>query len=98
MGRLDFLTTLEHIIQDRLDHPTEVSYTAKLAAKGELEAAKKLGEEAVEVVLAAAAQTPARLTEEAADLLYHLLLLLRLRGVGLEAVVAELQRRHAGAA
>ena len=94
MGQLDFLTTLETVIQDRLDNPTGASYTARIAAEGELKAAQKLGEEAVEVALAAVADTPARLTEEAADLLYHLLLLLRIRGLSLEDVLTELRRRH----
>lgn len=96
MGPLEFLTTLESVIQDRLDSPTEASYTARLVAAGDLEVAKKLGEEAVEVALAAVAQTPARLTEEAADLLFHLLLMLRMRGLSLEIVVKELERRHQG--
>ena len=94
MGQLDFLTTLETVIQDRLDNPTGASYTARIAAEGELKAAQKLGEEAVEVALAAVAETPARLTEEAADLLYHLMLLLRIRGLSLENVLTELRRRH----
>ena len=94
MAQLDFLTTLETVIQDRLDNPTEASYTARIAAEGELKAAQKLGEEAVEVALAAVADTPSRLTEEAADLLYHLLLLLRMRGLSLQVVLNELQRRH----
>jgi len=94
VGQLDFLTTLETVIQDRLDNPTGASYTARIAAEGELKAAQKLGEEAVEVALAAVAETPARLTEEAADLLYHLLLLLRIRGLSLEDVLIELRRRH----
>ena len=94
MGQLDFLTTLETVIQDRLDNPTGASYTARIAAEGELKAAQKLGEEAVEVALAAGAETPARLTAAAADLLYHLLLLLRIRGLSLENVLNELRRRH----
>ena len=94
MGQLDFLTTLETVIQDRLDNPTGASYTARIAAEGELKAAQKLGEEALEVALAAVAETPARLTEEAAALLYHLLLLLRIRGLSLENVLTELRRRH----
>ena len=94
MSQLDFLTTLETVIQDRLDNPTGDSYTARIAAEGKLKAAQKLGEEAVEVALAAVADTPSRLTEEAADLLYHLLLLLRIRGLSLEDVLTELHRRH----
>ena len=94
MGQLEFLATLEGVIQDRLKNPTEASYTARLAAEGEVRVAKKLGEEAVEVALAAVAETPSRLTEEAADLLYHLLLILNMRGLSLETVVTELERRH----
>lgn len=94
MAGLDFLNTLEGIIQDRLDDPPPNSYTARIAAGGELLASKKLAEEAAEVALAAVAESPARLTEESADLLYHLLLLLRMRGLLLESVVSELQSRH----
>ena len=94
MGGIEFLTTLESIIQDRLDQPEQTGYTARLAAGGEFGVAKKLGEEATETVLAAVAETPSRLTEEAADLLYHLLVLLRLRGLSLENVAAELENRH----
>ena len=94
MGGNDFLKTLEGIIQDRLDDPPPDSYTARIAAGGELLAAKKLAEEAAEVALAAVAESPERLTEESADLLYHLLVLLRMRGVSLESVVAELEGRH----
>ena len=94
MSQLDFLTTLETVIQDRLDNPTGDSYTARIASEGALKAAQKLGEEAVEVALAAVADTPDHLTEEAADLLYHLLLLLRIRELSLEDVLTELRRRH----
>ena len=58
--------------------------------------AQKLGEEAVETALAAVAEPPERLVAEAADLLYHLLVLLRLRELDLGDVVAELERRHRG--
>ena len=94
VGGNDFLKTLEGIIQDRLDDPPPDSYTARIAAGGELLAAKKLAEEAAEVALAAVAESPERLTEESADLFYHLLVLLRMRGVSLESVVAELEGRH----
>ena len=94
MAGIDFLNTLEGIIQDRLDDPPTDSYTARIAAGGELLAAKKLAEEAAEVALAAVAESPARLTEESADLLYQLLVLLRLRELSLESVVAELEGRH----
>jgi len=91
---IDFLNTLEGIIQDRLDDPPPDSYTARIAAGGELLAAKKLAEEAAEVALAAVVESPARLTEESADLLYHLLVVLRMRALSLDTVVAELRRRH----
>ena len=94
MGGNNFLNTLEKIIQDRLDDPRPESYTARLAEGGELRAAKKLAEEAAEVALAAVAESPARLTEESADLLYHLLVLLRMRGLSLESVVSVLEGRH----
>ena len=94
MAGLDFLNKLEGIIQDRLNDPPPDSYTARIAAGGELLAAKKLAEEAAEAALAAVAESPARLTEESADLLYHLLVLLRMRELSLEKVVAELEGRH----
>ena len=94
MAGLDFLKKLEGIVQDRLDDPPPDSYTARIAAGGELLAAKKLAEEAAEVALAAVAESPARLTEESADLLFHLLVLLRMRELSLEKVVAELEGRH----
>ncbi len=94
MDRLDFLAKLDTVIQDRLSNPTAGSYTAELAAGGPLKVAQKLGEEAVEVVVAAVAEDDARLTAEAADLLYHLLVLLRVRGLSLADAVAELERRH----
>ena len=94
MTGIDFLNTLEGIIQDRLDDPPPDSYTARIAAGGKLLAAKKLAEEGAEAALAAVAESPARLTEEAADLLYHLLVLLRMRELTLETVVAELEGRH----
>ncbi len=94
MDQLDFLATLEAVIRDRLKSAPPGSYTAELAAGGRLKAAQKFGEEAVEVVVAAVAEDETRLTEEAADLLYHLLVLLNLAGLGLADVVAELERRH----
>ena len=67
------------------------SYTAKLLSEGLEKCAKKFGEEAVEAILAA--KDPAHLTKEAADVLYHLLVLLRAAGVDAEAVAAELEKR-----
>ena len=97
VGGNDFLETLEKTIQNRLDNPRPDSYTSRLAEGGELRAAKKLAEEAAEVALAAVAESPQRLTEESADLLYHLLVLLRLRGLSLDSVIAELEGRHRSA-
>ena len=71
------------------------SYTAKLVAAGVPRAAKKLGEEAVEAVIAATAGDRAELTKESADLLYHLLVTLIAAGVPLADVMAELDRRTA---
>jgi phosphoribosyl-ATP pyrophosphohydrolase len=71
------------------------SYTAKLLAAGVERCAKKFGEEAVEAALAAVAGTEAALAAEAADVLYHLLVMLAARGVPLAAVMAELERRTA---
>ncbi|MBB3950941.1 phosphoribosyl-ATP diphosphatase [Aureimonas jatrophae] len=89
------LTSLERIVAQRAASGDDGSYTAKLVARGTLYAARKLGEEAVELVVAAIAEDEAALTGEAADLLYHLLVVLRLRDVPLSAVLAELERRTA---
>ena len=70
------------------------SYTARLAAAGVRKVAQKVGEEGVELALAAVAEDSARVRSEAADLLYHVLLLLKLRDESLASVVAELERRH----
>ncbi len=94
MKQLDILATLEAVIQDRLKNPKAESYTAELAAGGRLKVAQKFGEEAVETVVAAIAEDDVRLTAEAADLIYHLLVLLNLRGLSLADVAAELERRH----
>jgi phosphoribosyl-ATP pyrophosphohydrolase/phosphoribosyl-AMP cyclohydrolase len=89
-----FLDKLEAVIRQRLAAAPEGSYTAKIASQGMLKVAQKLGEEGVELALAAAAQDSARVTAEAADLVYHLLLLLAMRELTLADVVAELERRH----
>ncbi|HUL81590.1 MAG TPA: phosphoribosyl-ATP diphosphatase [Gammaproteobacteria bacterium] len=94
MSDVNFLETLEGVIARRLTEAPEGSYTARLAAQGTLKVAQKVGEEAVELVIAAAAQDRAHVTAEAADLIYHLLLLLRLRELRLADIVAELEARH----
>ena len=94
MTKLKFLKTLQSVIQDRLDNPRDGSYTARLAKKGQLKVAQKLGEEAVELALASVAEDDDRVTNEAADLLYHLLVLLSMRDIIFSDVVAELEQRH----
>ncbi len=89
------LSDLERIVAERAAAPPDASYTAKLIAAGPARSAKKLGEEAVETVIAAVEGDRAALVAEAADLLYHLLVVLRGRGVGLDDVMAELARRTA---
>lgn len=91
---LDFLATLESVIRDRLENPDDSSYTASLAASGIQRIAQKLGEEGVELALAAVAGDPDEVLDEAADLVYHLLVLLQARELDLAAVVARLQKRH----
>jgi phosphoribosyl-ATP pyrophosphohydrolase len=88
------ITNLYQIICERLDNPTPQSYTARLINQGEDEIVKKIGEEAIEIVLAAKAQGDQRLVEEVADLTYHVLVLLAVRGLTPEDIAAELERRH----
>jgi phosphoribosyl-ATP pyrophosphohydrolase len=91
----DRFAALEQIIADRLAAPGAASsYVASLAAKGLPKVAQKVGEEAVETIIAALSEDDAALTGEAADLLFHLALLLQMRGLGLNHVAAELDRRH----
>lgn len=82
------------IIEDRKNNPTNSSYTAKLLATGEDRILQKVGEEAVEVILAAKGQGRQRLIEETADLLYHIFVMLAAKDVTLEDVEAELRERH----
>lgn len=89
-----FLTQLQDIIAQRAGDRPEVSYTARLFAEGPRRIAQKVGEEGVELALAAVSQDDSELIGEAADLLFHLLVLLRSRGLKLEQVVNELQSRH----
>jgi phosphoribosyl-ATP pyrophosphohydrolase len=81
-------------ICERRDEATAASYTARLFAEGDDRIIQKVGEEAVEVILAAKGQSEARLVSETADLLYHLLVLLASRDVRLDQVEAELVRRR----
>jgi phosphoribosyl-ATP pyrophosphohydrolase len=91
---MDPLDTLEATIAARLTADPGGSYVASLAAKGRAKIAQKVGEEAVETVIAALAGDKAALTAEAADLIFHLLVLLADAGVTLDDVRAELGRRE----
>lgn len=89
-----FLSYLETLIQGRKTADPESSYTAQLLQGPLRRAAQKVGEEGVETALAAVAETDDKLVSEAADLFYHTLVLLASKDVKLEAVIAELKRRH----
>jgi len=84
---------LEAIVRQRLGDPDAQSYTRKLAAKGIDKCAEKFGEEAVETVIAAVQRDPEALANEAADVIYHLTVLLAVSGGSWKAVMAELERR-----
>jgi phosphoribosyl-ATP pyrophosphohydrolase len=84
---------LEKRVQERAKASADVSYTRKLIDRGVVHCAKKLGEEAVETAIAAVAEDRDRMTAEAADLLYHLIVVLHARGVSLAEVEAELAAR-----
>ncbi|MFC5421750.1 phosphoribosyl-ATP diphosphatase [Bosea eneae] len=89
------LADLERIVAERASAPPEESWTAKLLAAGPGRAAKKLGEEAVEAVIAAVKGDRDELIAESADLLYHLLVVLRSRDVALRDVLSQLEARTA---
>jgi phosphoribosyl-ATP pyrophosphohydrolase len=88
------LDDLEEIIAARAEAPVDESWTAKLLAGGPEKCAEKFGEEAIEAVIEAVKGDQGRLTSEAADVLFHLLVMLKSRGVALEDVMAELARRQ----
>jgi phosphoribosyl-ATP pyrophosphohydrolase len=87
------LSDLDAIVRQRASASPEESYTARLLSGGVDRAAKKLGEEAVEAVIAAIANKPDELVKEAADVFYHLLVVLHGSGIALEEVMAELEKR-----
>ncbi len=89
------LADLEKLIHERVKASAAESYTRTLIDKGVAHCAKKLGEEAIETGLAAVQEDKERLIAEAADLLYHLLVLLEARGVALSQVEAALEKRTA---
>jgi phosphoribosyl-ATP pyrophosphohydrolase/phosphoribosyl-AMP cyclohydrolase len=90
----DFLYTLEEIIEDRKKNAPEGSYTSKLFSAGLNKISQKVGEEATEVVIAALNEKDEQFKDEAADLLYHLLVLLRAKGISLRDINTVLADRH----
>ena len=91
-----FFSELEDIIQNRIDNPTDESYTASLMQSGSKRIAQKLGEEGVELALAAATGDQEEVVDEAADLMYHLIVLLADQGLNLETIARRLRTRHSG--
>jgi phosphoribosyl-ATP pyrophosphohydrolase len=89
----DTLNRLETVIAERRGASADSSYVASLFAKGREKIAQKVGEEATETVIASLSGDSAKLTAEAADLLFHLLVLLAEGGVSVDDVLAELDRR-----
>ncbi len=90
----DMLTELQAIIHDRQQHPKAGSYTNELFDAGISRIAQKVGEEATEVVVAALSQERERQISELSDLFYHTLVLMAAKGITLDDVYAELERRH----
>jgi phosphoribosyl-ATP pyrophosphohydrolase len=90
----DFIDTLFATIQDRKANPKPGSYTNSLFDDGEDEIVKKVGEEAVEIILAVKGQGKERVVEETADLIYHLLVMLASQDLTWDEVLAELEKRH----
>ena len=91
---ISFLAKLESVVDQRAHDKPESSYTARLLEKGIARVAQKVGDEGVELALAGVGDTNEKVIGESADLLFHLLVLLRARGVALHQVVRELEGRH----
>jgi len=90
----NFILQLEQIVKDRYENPQESSYVNKLRGKGLNKIAQKVGEEAVETVIAALAQSETEMIDETSDLVFHLLVLLREKGLSLETIAKNLENRH----
>ena len=90
----NFILKLEQIVKDRFENPKEGSYVNKLREKGLNKIAQKVGEEGVETVIAALAQSEQELIDEASDLVFHLIVLLREKGLSLETIAKNLEQRH----
>lgn len=91
---LEFLSTLEAVIAGRLSQPSKESYTSSLAASGAKRIAQKVGEEGVELALASLEGSRDEIAGEAADLIYHALVLLRYHDIELREVIDVLESRH----
>lgn len=91
---LEFLQELTEIIEQRKKEKNPSSYTYRLISGGTKKTCSKVMEEAAETVIAALTETEERLVEESADLIYHLMVLLSVKGVSMKEVVLELKRRH----
>ncbi|WP_077338311.1 bifunctional phosphoribosyl-AMP cyclohydrolase/phosphoribosyl-ATP diphosphatase HisIE [Pseudocolwellia agarivorans] len=94
LSQQNFLSHLERFVDKRANDPIEESYTAKLLSRGTNKVAQKVGEEGVEVVIAALAETKEEFLGECADLFYHTLVLLKDQNVELSEVMEILQKRH----
>jgi phosphoribosyl-ATP pyrophosphohydrolase/phosphoribosyl-AMP cyclohydrolase len=92
--RIAFLAKLEGVIARRATEKPEASYTARLLDQGVARVAQKVGEEGVELALAGVGEADDKVIDESADLLFHLLVLLRARGLTLSQVVEKLESRH----
>jgi phosphoribosyl-ATP pyrophosphohydrolase/phosphoribosyl-AMP cyclohydrolase len=90
---LDFLTALEKVIESRKNNPSDDSYTSKLFSKGINKIAQKVGEEATELVIESKDNNADLFVNEAADLLFHYLILLQAKGFKLQDVIAKLEAR-----
>lgn len=93
-SNLGFLTVLEQVVGERLTEGSEGSYTASLAAQGPKRIAQKVGEEGVELALAAVAGDRSEVIEESADLLFHVIVMLSSQDIALSEVVNILEARH----
>jgi phosphoribosyl-ATP pyrophosphohydrolase/phosphoribosyl-AMP cyclohydrolase len=90
----NFIFELENIINDRYENPVEGSYINKMRNKGLNKIAQKVGEEGVETVIAALAETDTDLVNEASDLVFHLLFLLKEKGLSIKDIAENLEKRH----
>lgn len=94
ISQQNFLSYLERFVDKRANDPIEESYTARLLSRGTNKVAQKVGEEGVEVVIAALAESKEEFLGECADLFYHTLVLLKDQGIALSEVMEVLQSRH----